>query len=183
DMFGQLGFETGRGRLGFEDDADSGMNWNGEQLSLWQHAITQMRNVVELWRALLKARDGEMAELSPYVNWDSGYDRGRGRVSVFRDPGRKNPGGGWRSWFGDGTDGVFRTSLRGDAIRPAEEFLRLELIQHLSSSISIGFDWNDANKKLVRWFGPKSLLDLMWLQFADALTGEVEFRPCKQCGK
>src|SRR4029077_745061 len=38
-------------------------------------------------------------------------------------------------------------------------------------------------KKLVRWFGPKSLLDLMWLQFADALTGEVEFRPCKQCGK
>jgi hypothetical protein len=183
DMFGQLGFETGRGKLGFEDDAVSGINWHGEQLSSWQQAIAQMRDVVALWRALLKARDGETDELSLYVDWDPGWDGDRGRVSVFRNPRHKNAGAGWRSWFGDHTDGVFRTSVRGDLIRPAEEFLREELIQHLSSSISVGFDRSEANKKLVRWFGPKSLLDLMWLQFADALTGEVEFRPCKHCGR
>ena len=30
---------------------------------------------------------------------------------------------------------------------------------------------------------PKNLLAAMWLQFAQAVTGDKEYRQCKQCGK
>lgn len=73
-------------------------------------------------------------------------------------------------------------------IRPAQEFLREELLGRLAGSLSARVDWadwNTANSKLVRSLRPNSLLALLWLQFADALTGATEFRLCKRkgCGK
>lgn len=176
DEFGQLGFETGKGRTRFADDNLSGLDWPGEILSYWRGAIAEMRNAIALWRATAEARNRDEIALSHYVKWGSARDR----VSVTL-PGR------WRSWFGRElrnlqTRGAWRP---GDLIRPAEEFLRQELMKHLTGSLSIGLDWNQANSKLARSFAPNSLLALMWLQFADALTGVTEFRPCKnkRCGK
>jgi len=189
DEFGQLGFETGKGRTRFADDNVSGMDWPGELLSWWCGAIAEMRNATALWKSIAEARNGDDSALSRYVRWAlvSG-DGARARVSVSL-PGRS------RSWFGrelqnlqtraNSNPKTRRQWTRGDLIRPANEFLREKLMDRLAGSLSIGLDWNEINSNLTRSFRPNSLLALLWLQFADALTGETNFRHCKNahCGK
>ena len=192
DDFGALGLEIGKGAARFPDDAVSGIDWHGEFLSSWRDAIARMRNAIALWQAIAAARNRDASALSRYVKWDLR----REMVTVFREPqpreDRPGPGVGWRSWSGRDARPVSRAFTRGDLIRPAEEFLRQELMSRLTGSLSIGLDWNavdwaaaNSKSKLVRSFRPNSLIALMWLQFADALTGVTEFRPCKRkgCGK
>ena len=186
DKWGQLGFEKGKGRTLFEDDRVSGINWGGELLSWWCAAISKMRNATGLWKAIEEARNGDDSELSQFIRWT--FVDGGASVTVAL------PARG-RSWFGrklqnlkmraDSNEKTRGHWASGDLIRPANEFLREELMKRLAGSLSIGLDWNEAHSDLVRSFRPKSLLALLWLQFADALTGETEFRHCKRkgCGK
>jgi hypothetical protein len=187
DEFGQLGFEEGKGTALFPDDAVSGIDWRGEYLSSWRAAIAAIRNAIALWQAITAARNRDESALSRYVKWDLARDT----VTVFREPQpRARPSvGDFRSWSGRDARPVSLAFTRGALIRPAEEFLRQGLRSRLTGSLSIeldwdAFDWTAANSKskLVRSFRPNSLLALMWLQFADALTGVTEFRPCKRKG-
>lgn len=183
DQFGQLGFEKTAGAFSF-DDPISGMHWPGELLHSWDYAIVQLQDTMALWRAILKARDGNPSDLSRRVDWHLNFDRGLSKVTVFRDPDHKRGGPGWLSFFSD--EEVFRSFKHGDVVRPAEEFLRREIMSHLSAQLSISLAWdrsNDFAAKLRRSFRPASLLGLLWLQFADALTEVTIFRPCKSCGK
>lgn len=188
DKFGQLGFEKGNGRTSFADDRVSGINWGGELLSWWCGAIAKMRSATALWKAIEEAGNGDDSGLSRFVRWTFVDGDARAIVSI---PGQRH-----RFWFGrelqnlkmradsnEKTRGHHWT--RGDLLRPANEFLREELTSRLAGSLSIGLDWNEAHSDLVRSFRPNSLLALLWLQFADALTGETEFRHCKRkgCGK
>ena len=187
DEYGELGFEIGKGAERFPDDAVSGSNFPGELLSSWRQAIASMRSATELWQAIAEARNyGDESALSRYVKWDLA----RGRVSVSnRDPTHWRGGASERSWLGrDDARRAFGAFRRGELIRPAQEFLREELLGRLAGSLSVlvdWADWNTANSKLVRSLRPNSLLALLWLQFADALTGAIEFRLCKRkgCGK
>ncbi|MGC2493278.1 hypothetical protein [Candidatus Binatus sp.] len=186
DEFGQLGFQKSKGRTSFADDSVSGHDWGGELLSWWCRAIANMRNAIALWKAIEEARNGDDSSLSGFVRWFFVGAHPRAGVSI---PGRQ------RTWFGrelqnlkmraGSSDKTHGQWTRGDLIRPAQEFLREELTSRLAGSLSIGLDWNEAHSGLVRSFRPNSLLALLWLQFADALTGETEFRHCKRkgCGK
>ena len=186
DEYGELGFEIGKGATRFSDDAVSGSNFPGELLSSWRQAIASMRNAIALWQATLAARRDQSA-LSRYVKWDLVRDR----VSVTKEPQPRVPlgGAGWRSWLArDDARRAFGAFRREELIRPAQEFLREELMERLTGALSVRLDWvdwNTANSKLVRSLRPNSLLVLLWLQFADALTGVTEFRLCKRkgCGK
>jgi hypothetical protein len=184
DKWGQLGFEKGNGRTSFADDSVSGHDWSGELLSWWCGAIAKMRNATALWEAIEEARNGDDSGLSRFVRWTFVDGDARAGVSI---PGRR------RWWFGrelqnlkmraDSNEKTHGRWTRGDLISPANEFLRAELIKNLTGSLSIGLDWNEAHSDLVRSFRPNSLLALLWLQFADAITGDTEFRHCKRCGK
>lgn len=55
--------------------------------------------------------------------------------------------------------------------------------RYLTHAVGVHVLWHGERKSAVLKILPNSLLGLMWWQLARAVVGEVNFRPCKVCGR
>lgn len=144
----------------------AGMEPFAETIESWRVEIAAMADAVEVWRLL---RDDDRSSLSKFIRWE------RAGVVLFgRD--EKNavamPVG-------------LRASRTprfepGDTIEPARFFLAEEISRRLRGVSPFVREGSDS-EHFESGFRPEHLLAAMWLQFARAVVGRKDYRPCDYC--
>jgi hypothetical protein len=154
-----------------ESSGDVEMYWAlgwGEKLSLWQDQITAMRRAITLWQAV---NSGKVSELRRYVSWTSE----RVVKCEFED-------GYYESVALDGGMGGAAPLMRtGDVLIPARYFLHRMINGQLSEHTSMRLLLNEHGNSELHVV-THHLLGALWLQFANAVGGNREFRRCAECG-
>jgi hypothetical protein len=146
----------------------------GASLKRWQSEIGDMRALVDLWGHVQQRR---LSELKNVVTWKK-TEAGDDEVSyVLRTPrGRRNVTL-FHSALGESR---FR---RPDVLLPSRCALQLEINKRLAEHSTIPrLAWTpDYQHRII--FKSPHLLAAMWLQFAQAVTGEFQLKRCVVCGK
>jgi hypothetical protein len=196
DQFGLLGILNERSRRFDYANPDAAPNddllaipFQGEQLTHWLAAIAQMRSAVELWE-LLEAQD--VAAIARRVKHET---TDRFPHWVYRKSGKDwSALGDPKSFSRPGAAGVdlrlvHRTlpALPGcdkadDVLPAASAFVRtwINVVLHGTVSPVIRYDAQEGKHALEHV--PHCLLAALWLQFAQAITGQKKQRRCKECG-
>lgn len=159
----------------------------GETHQDWANQIDQMRRAVDLWDM---ERTNDIVGLSRYI-----YREDEKRAS----DGSVRSAAGWRY---DSHPNLLREKVAPASgrtwqlVEPRLELLKewnarmpaLFLVQrwindHLEGAVSPRLLYDrERGKRLLR-FIPHNLLGALWLQFAQAIDGNKEYRSCKECGK
>ena len=142
----------------------------GESRTEWQNQIDDMRQAVELWDL---ARERDASGLAGYVTWN-GPDE-----VVFKDPrcvtsvviaSRTH------------RPQVFERLVPDDLTQPALYRLQEIVNTRLRHFVAPKLLWNPDHSALALRAVPRHLLDALWLQLAQAITGNKRYHRCP-CGK
>ena len=198
DQYGSLGIATAiRSRWSegdpvriSADGSDDATFALGEPLSLWAKEVTAMKRAIEMWDAAVSQDTGLLRE---HIRWSDGP--GDSRIAEYAS---HRPGHEMRPEWGD-DDGGFemRTivdtrlanlSLRSfvssdDLVRPARLYAQDSINERISAycapMLTYGADTDEQQVLLV----PQHLLGAMWLQFANSMGGNRQYRRCLACDK
>lgn len=141
----------------------------GDSLARWQYEIRALRFAVALWDASKTAEEGPLSRL---VRWQDTQHL------TFR------PGERWipapefpesvKSWL-----------VPGELHLPAFIYIQHEANRRLASttSVSMLFDRSRDGLPIGLFLSPQDLISGLWLQLAQAITGNKDFRQCRQCGE
>jgi hypothetical protein len=165
DLFNRFALEQGAVR-------DDGTDAWGTSLGTWTQEIGDMRVLVVLWE---RVQHRQIAALKKIIKWT---DKAVGYV--IETPRRKAnvtlahaeiPGSG------------FGRFDRKDVLFPAKCALQMEINKRIAEQPTVPhLAWTpDYHQRLI--FTPPNLLGAMWMQFAQAVTGEFELYSCDACGK
>jgi hypothetical protein len=149
----------------------------GETWESWAKAIAAMRRAVELWD-LVEA--GDRVALSRFVSW---HRRGRplGTQAAERAEGWYYDNGSGATAYIEPVLDLFRSD---DAFTPAAFLVQRWINRGLNE---YGMDalllYDPETGKRAMHFVPRNLLSVLWLQFAQAIEGDRQYRACKECGK
>jgi hypothetical protein len=161
-------------RYALEQDAarDDGTVEHGASLGTWTKEIGDMRVLVGLWDDIQHRRIAALKTLVKWTARDVSYviDTPRRRANVTLAH-ADIPGSG------------FSRFSRKDVVLPARCALQMEINKRIAEEPTVPrLAWTpDSRQRLI--FVPPNLLGAMWLQFAQAVTGELELYPCDACGK
>lgn len=160
----------------------------GCSLEDWRTAIVTMSHALSVWGAL-KERDEQ--KLKRWFSWE---DQG-GFINAVYSPDTKWPlgirhttaqilkQGAWV--FGDsaGPDvGDIPMNERGAALAWLEANMRRNLSDHAYPFFHYQPD-SERSVPLSLSLAPNDLLGVVWLQFARAIEGDLQYLRCRQCGK
>jgi hypothetical protein len=201
-----LAFANEYGHLGIgrpldvtaKDDPQRLLGVWGETWQDWAKEIDAMRRAVAIWD-MVEARDE--AGLSQSIRWEAGgekkvhpnyppvqvaqgwrYDSHPALPPVYLD--RRGvppfPAPGRLQQMILPVPGLFRAD---DVITPASFMVQRWINEHLKehAAPSVVYDL-DLQKRVIQII-PDSLLSAMWLQFAQAVEGNKDYRSCKECGR
>ena len=161
-------------RFALEQDAvrdDGTVAW-GTSLGTWTREIGDMRTLVVLWEQIRRRKTTALKKIIKWTTKDVGYviETPRRRANVTLAHARI-------------AESRFDRFDRGDVLFPAKCALQMEINKRIAEQPPIPrLAWTpDYHQRLV--FTPPNLLGAMWLQFAQAVTGEFELYPCDACGK
>jgi len=146
----------------------------GASLGTWAKEIGDMQTLVELWDQIQYCQTSAIKKIIRWTNKSVGY--------VVKTPRRTSsvtlahadiPGSG------------FSRFERKDVLLPAKCALQMEINKRIAEHPTVPrLSWTpdtpNRNQRLV--FTPPNLLGAMWLQFAQAVTGEFELYACEWCG-
>jgi len=152
----------------------------------WYWMIREFRFLVALWRKVAEAEStGSVDGLESYVRLQTDED---GDPEVVTD---HRLGVSDRfDWHRTGQTGAYAGPVKkGEPreaviLRAASSHLQMVVDRHLAkSSIEIGFAFNSASRRPALRVRPLSLRAGLWLQFAEAVAGNVMYVQCVECGK
>lgn len=149
----------------------------GERLQDWCESIAYMRLAVSLWD---KVRGDDQEGLSRHITWPS-----KDQLVFDSHPdlpvGQDAP---WLSWRGIGKDELELNCDHGDVVRPVRRIIAICIQENLGKNASVSVrspaDCPEEMQVCVRMMG---LGDAVWFQFAQAVTGNRDYRRCRTCGK
>jgi hypothetical protein len=139
---------------------------------------------------------GDAAGLAKHVEWDGAtivyyqHPLGEGQRKVNRSHGPRQvilksaatisrTGGGWSpadtAWF--------ERMPTGDLVLPTLVFLQRQINEHLEPESAPQLLWNPSTGTLNLSSMPASLLGMLWLQFAGAVSGKITYHQCPSCQK
>lgn len=145
----------------------------GESLNSWIHAIDTMKPAVTLWD-MAQNRDEE--GLSKIIKWVSD-DR-----VLYENVVNGMFTGTTIADKSDNPDVFGRFRGVGDLITPAKYCLQKMVNKELTESASPKLLWeNNVPHRLGLYFAPSSLIGALWLQFAEAIGRNKEFKRCREC--
>jgi hypothetical protein len=193
---GVLAFAERYGALGFPDWAlfkaggtevglrDAGFSFTkfdqlrGEPLEYWASHIRAMRTAVVLWDFV---RRGDMSGLRHIVRWVR--DASGARRAYFR----AEPDGGADDdsslLYTVAAGGESRYDRHDGAYQLAIDYIVHNINTRLCQQVGPAVEWEEESRRLPMYFIPSSLVGALWLQFARAVDGGAEYRPCKGCGR
>jgi hypothetical protein len=138
----------------------------GDSLDRWKQLIDRVGDLAYAWNALRSNDADQLAKAFP-IRKRHGKDqlqlRGRDDTLVMADVLIGTPS---------------KSKLRVNA----ERLLLDAINEHLQGKFNFGLTVGDGTRR--SWFSihPKSLEAAVWLQFAQAVLGNKEFRECEACG-
>jgi hypothetical protein len=80
-------------------------------------------------------------------------------------------------------DGWWERFKPGDVLLPAIAYIQLTVSLRLNEEVSPRLDYDPGQKTLRLQLAPKNLMRALWLQFAQAINADKEYRQCAECGK
>jgi hypothetical protein len=193
DQFGQFGRATEFRPADGGQYGDPDQILRGEPQGNWSASVELLHRLTSLWDL---CEVGDVEGLSRHVYWEGDVivyshqplkegeadrPRGHGRRQVMLSKGalRRSAGGPERPadthWF--------TRMPPGELVLPTLVFLQREINAHLEPESSPRLLWNPATGALNLTSRPTTLLGMLWLQFAGALSGKVSFHECPTCRK
>lgn len=182
-----VAFADRHGLLGFERETADRENppipGNMESLSRWRGEIIAMRKALALWDMVQEEDSSGLSScLSPIISWVEADTSGR-TDKPLPEPGTACPDFEPEDlrWFRTHPE-VIEWYGVGDMSVPALMWVQAITNQHLEKRISPRILWEDRRRR--RWslyFTPISLIGAIWLQFAQSVTQEKDYRRCRQC--
>jgi hypothetical protein len=144
----------------------------GEDIDLWRGAIQRMKQALQLWD-LLRAEDNQ--------------ERARllGKFWLPYAPGPMVCGTPFHYGAAPGFPGETPNPRidTTDPLTAARLLLGVWMGHSLQRQISPRPLWNPQEERYVIRILPLTLQGAIWWQFARAVAGEIQFRPCKVCGE
>jgi hypothetical protein len=179
----------------------------GELLSAWQRQLQELRQAVNLWSAVREAESGDETNLARRVQWprknlvyyDSHPDlpippvyaqlfglrpaprSARVAAAIRDDDTRRSFAVIASAELNSEWLKLFRV---GDCLMPAKYYLQKTVNENLRNRVSPQLLWNVRRNRprgLALFFVPQSLIGLMWLQLAQAVNGNKQYRQCLAC--
>ena len=152
-----------------EDDKNTQQRGEGERE--WAGEIANISRAVRLWDM---AREEKTEELASVIHWDD-----KGVALQWEEE---------RSYKLIATDlyhtGRLNLMRRGDLVTPAMLLVQEIVNTELSNRplVSPRLLWNTDTKQLEQHLVPNSLIGAIWLDFTNAINGNVPYRRCIECG-
>jgi hypothetical protein len=179
----------------------------GELLSAWRRQLEELHQAVDLWSAVREAESGDGAKLARCVQWrrknmvcyDSHPDlpippvyaqlfglrpaprSARVAAAIRDDDTRRSFAVIASARLNSEWLKLFRV---GDCLMPAKYYLQKTVNDNLRNRVSPQLLWNVRRSRpdgLALFFVPQSLIGLMWLQLAQAVNGNRQYRRCLAC--
>lgn len=191
-----LGFANHYGPLTRFPHVQKGLGGNsGETLEFWQRQVAAMRQATDLWDRI-RAKDVKVLESK--IRWQT--DANGIRRPFFHDEPdlkfklRRNPITLKRTGRAipepDGPEGQ-PGFQEGDILGPARSYLALLVNTQLKQFVRDS-DMVDPTAPSLKWSAsqgfslqirPNSLIQCLWLQLAQAISGYGDYPACLRCGK
>jgi hypothetical protein len=170
DNHGMLGFATKYGLLGIGEarplNGKSGSLIWPERVADWRSEILALRSAVRAWDAI---QGNDRDYLKQVIKWR-------------KSPKRVSYEDSHSFWNLKDTQPDGSSIKYGDLIWPAYRYIQDRINGALKDTVAPRMLWNDDNELKLHHV-PKTLLGAMWLQFADAVSYNLEYRECEWCGK
>jgi hypothetical protein len=157
----------------------------GETHQDWVQQIDQMRRAVDIWDM---ERTNDVVGLNRYIFWKDAEFAKDGSVKCLKGwrydshpdlPVTKHAPGRIRQLIEPVLD-LFKAQ---DVHMPALFLIQRWINDHLEGAVSPCLLYDPNRGKRVLRFLPHNLLGAFWLQFAQAIDGDKEYRACRECGK
>ena len=165
-----LEFATKYGLLGIGEarplNGESGSLIWPERLTDWQAEILSIRSAVMAWDAL---QQNNRNYLKQVIKWR-------------KNPKRVSHEDSHSFWNLKDTHPDGSNIKYGELTWPAYRYIQDRINTALKDNAAPRMLWNEDNE-LKLYHVPKKLLGAMWLQFADAVSYNLEYRQCGWCGK
>jgi hypothetical protein len=145
----------------------------GESFGTWSQEIGDMRVLVALWDDVQGRKVEKLGKLIKWTKKEVGY--------VLETPKRESRVTLAHTYLPENTFGPFSEK---DVVLPARYALQREINVRLSDHAAVPqLVWtSDVPKNHQRIiFRLPNLLSAMWLQFAQAVTGEFQLKECPEC--
>jgi endogenous inhibitor of DNA gyrase (YacG/DUF329 family) len=162
---------------------------SGEAYGRWMDAIITMRRALTVWDLCKKGNVRRLARLIHWVGEEAVW---------YKEPASKSSSGGpWLNEFeiahrrpvdesDPGSprdlDPEFARLTPGDRLLPAILYVQRQINANIPRQAAPELFWTPRTITLSFGFRPRTLSDMLWLQFAMAVTGEIAFRKCRVCG-
>lgn len=78
---------------------------------------------------------------------------------------------------------ILDIGCRGDVISLAYFVIHQKIESHLKDKIPVNAYWDSERKRPSLRIVPTTLLEAMWVRFAEAIVLDKRFQPCQQCSK
>ena len=184
DKYGPLGGDVGRSIvLPAGSEGSKQVIGTGEHLSKWTKEILTIRPMVALWE---KARSGDAEGLDSYITWDDDSSAVRYDSHPELGPKERSDPPFVRLRDVIASDSSRRQSVDefhpNDLIKPALYCVQRHINEKLKERVSPRLLWNKDHSQLRLFLVPGSLIGALWLQFANAIESDNNFRTCEVCG-
>ncbi|MGC1788936.1 MAG: hypothetical protein WA718_19565, partial [Terriglobales bacterium] len=144
-----------------------------ESLDIWSDQISLMKWLVRVWDA---ARRKEQSFLKRFIQWEQDC------VIAQLNPSLPDcPLTGMETIATDSGDPRMWSKLKqGDLLDPAMLYLQRNINKQITEFPSqVRLLWDNGRSFL--FIEPTNLIGALWLQFAQAIDGDREYRVCQQC--
>lgn len=185
DKYGLLGGSTSvTVAIPKEDVPNEDVVSLGEGLNGWRAAIREMNETITIWDWVCE-RDVE--SLGKHILWKDGPDGTF--VSYYGEPidGTDKPSikGGYHliAHASAGDRSLIASFAHGDLIAPAATLVRSRVNTQLKKGAYPYLYQADNQLSFRLGTKPAGLLAALWLQFAEAIEGNLRFRRCDHCSK
>jgi hypothetical protein len=189
-----LAFANEHGRLGpsvyftsgnkYFYDREPGSRLRGEPIGRWRRAIDRMRRVMAVWDLCVRGKSKKLADFIHWVGDDQVWFKeaapGHGQPNEFLIA-RRHVGVEGAAESPDYREPSIDRFTPGDVLLPALLFVQKQIAEHLPSVARPTYYWAFGDITLTLGFLPRTLADLLWMQFALAVAGSIALRECRQC--
>jgi hypothetical protein len=145
----------------------------GERFEVWCKEINTLKAAVDLWDMV---QQEDEAGLSRHIRWSPD----KKSVCLTHLPDKKSVDDDFLEEFPD--PDLFSP---GEVIRPALFYVQSLVNRVLGDNerVSPQLVYDEQRGRMVLSLLPETLLGALWLQFAQAIGGNKEYRACHVCGK
>ena len=161
----------------------------GERLETWRGHIRLVSELVHLWDLYDR---GDEKGLSRHIRWNDTKDT----VDYCARPDDKRPAyipGRAKSLTQLPeviarnrepvvSEKVFERLTPGDVLLPALVYLQRRINEQLDVTSFPRLLWDQGGQLRLR-LAPGDLINMLWLQFADSVSGKASYRACLSCGR